>query len=102
MRAKISGNQVDESWNVKVADFGFARIKEENATMTRCGTPCWTGRPPPERYYNNKLETYALLLFQLLFSSRGVKRGKVFGEGRRVQLWGGHVGGTYCFLLFME
>jgi serine/threonine protein kinase len=35
--------QVDENWNVKVADFGFARIKEENATMTRCGTPCWTG-----------------------------------------------------------
>ena len=34
--------QVDENWNVKVADFGFARIKEENATMTRCGTPCWT------------------------------------------------------------
>ena len=34
--------QVDETWNVKVADFGFARIKEENATMTRCGTPCWT------------------------------------------------------------
>jgi serine/threonine protein kinase len=33
---------VDENWNVKVADFGFARIKEENATMTRCGTPCWT------------------------------------------------------------
>ncbi|ELR20409.1 serine/threonine protein kinase, putative [Acanthamoeba castellanii str. Neff] len=33
---------VDEEWNVKVADFGFARIKEENATMTRCGTPCWT------------------------------------------------------------
>ncbi len=34
--------QVDENWNVKVADFGFARIKEENATMTRCGTPSWT------------------------------------------------------------
>ncbi len=27
---------------MKVADFGFARIKEENATMTRCGTPSWT------------------------------------------------------------
>jgi serine/threonine protein kinase len=27
-----------------VADFGFARIKEENATMTRCGSPCWTGK----------------------------------------------------------
>jgi serine/threonine protein kinase len=37
---------VDENWNVKVADFGFARIKEENATMTRCGTPCWTGAFP--------------------------------------------------------
>ncbi|NEJ83620.1 protein kinase, partial [Rhizobium leguminosarum] len=36
------GEQVDENWNVKVADFGFARLKEENATMTRCGTPCWT------------------------------------------------------------
>jgi serine/threonine protein kinase len=39
---KPSNLLVDESWNVKVADFGFARIKEENATMTRCGTPCWT------------------------------------------------------------
>lgn len=34
--------QVDEHWNVKVADFGFTRIKEENATMTRCGAPCWS------------------------------------------------------------
>ncbi|AVK76543.1 serine-threonine kinase [Pandoravirus neocaledonia] len=38
-----SGNLlVDRDYNVKVADFGLARIKEENATMTRCGTPCWT------------------------------------------------------------
>ncbi len=28
---------------MKVADFGFARMKEENSTMTRCGSPCWTG-----------------------------------------------------------
>ena len=28
-------------------DFGFARIKEENATMTRCGTPCWTAPEIP-------------------------------------------------------
>jgi len=33
---KPSNLLVDEDWNIKVAD--FARIKEENATMTRCGT----------------------------------------------------------------
>jgi serine/threonine protein kinase len=44
---KSSNLLVDEDWNVKVADFGFARIKEENATMTRCGTPCWTGTSLP-------------------------------------------------------
>jgi serine/threonine protein kinase len=53
-------HQVDENWNVKVADFGFARIKEENATMTRCGTPCWTA---PEiirgQKYDERADVYS-------------------------------------------
>jgi len=57
---KPSNLLVDENWNVKVADFGFARIKEENATMTRCGTPCWTA---PEvitgEKYSEKADVYS-------------------------------------------
>ncbi|ELR14073.1 protein kinase domain containing protein [Acanthamoeba castellanii str. Neff] len=57
---KSSNLLVDEAWNVKVADFGFARIKEENATMTRCGTPCWTA---PEIIkgdnYSEKADVYS-------------------------------------------
>jgi serine/threonine protein kinase len=60
---------VDEAWNVKVADFGFARIKEENATMTRCGTPCWTA---PEiirgESYSEKADVYSfgIVMWELL------------------------------------
>jgi tRNA A-37 threonylcarbamoyl transferase component Bud32 len=32
---------VDDRLNVKVGDFGFARAKVANATVTRCGTPLW-------------------------------------------------------------
>jgi serine/threonine protein kinase len=58
---KPSNLLVDENMtNVKVADFGFARIKEENATMTRCGTPCWTA---PEvlrgEKYSEKADVYS-------------------------------------------
>lgn len=48
--------QVDDSWTVKVADFGFARIKEENSTMTRCGTPSWTA---PEIIRGEKYDEHA-------------------------------------------
>lgn len=53
---------------MKVADFGFARIKEENSTMTRCGTPCWTA---PEilrgKRYNEKVDVYsfAIIMWQV-------------------------------------
>ncbi|AVL94173.1 putative serine/threonine protein kinase receptor [Megavirus vitis] len=57
---KSSNILVDENDNVKVADFGFARIKQENATMTRCGTPCWTA---PEiirgEKYNEKADVFS-------------------------------------------
>jgi serine/threonine protein kinase len=35
---------VDESWRVKVSDFGLSRIISSSPslnTMTACGTPCW-------------------------------------------------------------
>ncbi len=53
--------QVDENWNVKVADFGFARIKEDNTTMTRCGTPSWTGRAS----HQPLIYIYILKMFQV-------------------------------------
>jgi serine/threonine protein kinase len=56
---KPSNLLVDENWNVKVADFGLARIKQDNVTMTRCGTPCWTA---PEiirgERYSEKVDVY--------------------------------------------
>lgn len=66
---KPSNLLVDEAWNVKVADFGFARVKEENATMTRCGTPAWTA---PEiirgEKYSEKADVYsfAIVMWQVL------------------------------------
>jgi serine/threonine protein kinase len=66
---KPSNLLVDENWNVKVADFGFARIKEENATMTRCGTPCWTA---PEvirgEKYDEKADVYSfgIIMWEVL------------------------------------
>ncbi|ALR84495.1 putative serine/threonine-protein kinase receptor [Niemeyer virus] len=57
---KPSNILIDENWNVKIADFGFARIKEENAIMTRCGTPCWTA---PEiirnEIYDEKVDVFS-------------------------------------------
>jgi len=60
---------VDENWTLKIADFGFARIKEENMTMTRCGTPCWTA---PEvirgEKYNEKADVYGfgIIMWEVL------------------------------------
>lgn len=52
---------------MKVADFGLARIKEENVTMTRCGTPCWTA---PEilggKKYDERVDVYSCVLPMVL------------------------------------
>ncbi|ELR24201.1 serine/threonine protein kinase [Acanthamoeba castellanii str. Neff] len=92
---KPSNLLVDESWNVKVADFGFARIKEENATMTRCGTPCWTA---PEVIRGDKYDeradvfSFGVVMWQVL-TRREPYAGRNFMnvsldvlEGKRPQL----------------
>ncbi|AGO82793.1 Serine/threonine protein kinase [Pandoravirus dulcis] len=57
---KSSNLLVDDNFTIKVADFGFARIREDNATMTRCGTPAWTA---PEvlrgERYSEKADVYS-------------------------------------------
>nr|WIL04199.1 serine/threonine-protein kinase/receptor [Cedratvirus lena] len=64
-----STKPLEGKFTAKVADFGFARIKEDGATMTRCGTPCWTA---PEiirgEKYNEKVDIYsfAIVMWQLL------------------------------------
>ncbi|KAN0019447.1 hypothetical protein ACTFIU_002656 [Dictyostelium citrinum] len=51
---------VDENWKVKVADFGLSTIEQQGATMTACGTPCWTS---PEvlrsQRYTEKADVYS-------------------------------------------
>jgi serine/threonine protein kinase len=86
---------VDETWNVKVADFGLARIKEENATMTRCGTPCWTA---PEIIrgdkYGEKADVYSfgIIMWEVLTRRQPFAGRNFMGvsldvlEGRRPQI----------------
>jgi serine/threonine protein kinase len=94
---KPSNLLVDENWNVKVADFGFARIKEENATMTRCGTPCWTA---PEvirgEKYSETADVYSfgVVMWQVLTRKQPFAGRNFMGvsldvlEGRRPQVPG--------------
>jgi tRNA A-37 threonylcarbamoyl transferase component Bud32 len=73
---KSSNLLVDENWNVKVADFGFATAKQDNCTMTRCGTPAWTA---PEilsggehMAYDDKADVYSfgIVMWEVLTRSK--------------------------------
>ncbi|QHN71166.1 serine/threonine protein kinase [Mollivirus kamchatka] len=70
---KSSNLLVGDSLSMKVADFGFARIKETNATMTRCGTPCWTA---PEiitgERYTEKADVYSfgIIMWEVITGKR--------------------------------
>jgi serine/threonine protein kinase len=65
--------EIGTRWNVKVADFGLARVKQDNATMTSCGTPCWTA---PEvirgRRYDEKADVYSfgIVMWQVVTRRR--------------------------------
>ncbi|SPN79254.1 5'-nucleotidase/apyrase [Brazilian cedratvirus IHUMI] len=69
---KSSNLLVDEYWNVKVADFGFATMIKEQATMTKCGTPAWSA---PEillnKKYNEKADVYSfgIVMWEVLTRS---------------------------------
>ncbi|ALX27422.1 hypothetical protein GMAR_ORF47 [Golden Marseillevirus] len=58
---KSSNVLVDERWNAKISDFGFARLKESCATQTSCGSPCYTA---PEilrgEKYDEKADIFSL------------------------------------------
>ncbi len=96
---------MEESFGVKVADFGFARIKEDNATMTRCGTPSWTGTNPnyffissllsalflPQRschFQHMHADTYTHHLVLFLCAAPEIIRGEKYSEVADVYSFG--------------
>ncbi len=79
---------MDENWNVKVADFGFARIKEENATMTRCGTPSWTGLFKYTISLTLPFCVFHLLKLLLRCTAPEVIKGEKYGEAADIYSFG--------------
>jgi len=58
---KTSNLLVEDNYEIKVADFGLARIKQEGATLTRCGTMAYVA---PEvllmQRYNESVDVYSM------------------------------------------
>jgi len=92
---KSSNMLVAADWKVKIADFGFSRVKADNQTMTQCGTVAWTA---PEifdgSHYTEKADvfSYAVILWELVFRKKpweGIHSMKVIqmvGSGKRLAL----------------
>jgi len=84
---KSSNLMMESEENTKIIDFGFARIKQENATMTRCGSPSWTA---PEvirgEKYTEKADIYSfgIILWELLTRQQPYKERNFMGVGMDV------------------
>lgn len=93
-KIKPSNLLVDENMNIKIADYGFPRINEENSS--RCAAPYWTGK---------LLRRYDLCLIALtdlksfdLFISRsagGYTGQNVVHEERCILVQCGYVGSAH-------
>jgi serine/threonine protein kinase/ABC-type branched-subunit amino acid transport system substrate-binding protein len=92
---KSSNMLVAADWKVKIADFGFSRVKADNQTMTQCGTVAWTAPEIFEgSHYTEKADvfSYAVILWELVFRKKpweGVHSMKVIqmvGSGKRLSL----------------
>lgn len=90
---KSSNMLVAADWKVKIADFGFSRVKADNQTMTQCGTVAWTA---PEIFeglhYTEKADvfSYGVILWELVFrkkpweSIHSMKVIQMVGAGKRL------------------